>query len=749
MLDRPLRRRSYTAFGLLAVFGVTGAFLALGSHRAVAHEAPVVAAAPAVAAVRAAGPVLFGLPGRTISPGDLAKSHASFDTTANCEKCHPGGKGKTSTPASLCASADCHGPDIGKNQKEKTGLHGSPAFLSKDCGACHYDHAGLDFDMIDGLHPKAKIAGVTTKANAWGVAMNRADGSQKNFDHDLTGYKLIGGHKIDCDKCHKPAAKRPKSTRRTFLGTDQECLSCHDNYHKFKPGNAFEECLLCHTFFNWNKTFNLQGFDHDTTRFPLRLAHQKVQCAQCHPKGKPFGPLAFETCESCHTKDSPHEKAFTTKPCITCHSEASWKKEKVTTAEHKVFAKYDAVGAHAKLACAVCHKGLKMSPTTGADGDCLACHNNIHQDRWVKGKPCLKCHDQNRWVPLTVENKDHRTWSTFDLTGRHLQLECFRCHRDLIEIPQRKDCGYCHVDAHKGTRGKTCDSSNCHTTAGWDRSTFNHDDTRFPLTGKHTTVRCEQCHKVPGKWKHDTTCGSCHGSPHLGKLPNACDNCHKTAAWEDEVFNHNEQSDFKLAGKHGQVDCYHCHLDMGFKGTPQTCIECHWDYHRGAWGVGNDCSNCHNERRWAVERNTLIFQTLHNYGEVVLAGAHESLTCETCHTPQPRWLMNGFGGECNVCHADPHLGGRGHECHDCHSQTTWLPAIFNHITTGYPLIGSHRLVSCIECHKGNLYSGTPDDCIFCHADDLQQSPAGTHRLIRSIDCGTCHVPTRWDQHSSG
>ena len=102
--------------------------------------------------------------------------------------------------------------------------------------------------------------------------------------------------------------------------------------------------------------------------------------------------------------------------------------------------------------------------------------------------------------------------------------------------------------------------------------------------------------------------------------------------------------------------------------------------------------------------------------------------------------MNGMGGECNQCHADVHMGGRGQECHTCHTQRAWLPANFNHAQTGFPLSGTHRFVACIECHRGNVYTGTPDDCMFCHSDDAQM----IHGLCEPVaDCQRCHNTVRW------
>ena len=775
---------------LLAAFAAGGFCAALGLSSPVHAESPGPEPAAAgsderllaqlggdpAAPLAVLGPPILALPGRYKNPDgkDNAQPHAFFDTTDNCTKCHVSGGSANKVSNAKCTQPECHAADIGRNLKNRSGFHGRSKLVQNGtCGDCHDEHRGLGFDMINDKKDKVEtlIPGSRVDATPWAIAMGAAKNlgaGPKDWNHKLTGYELIGGHKIDCDQCHKPAEKRPKSSTRTFLGTDQECLKCHDNYHNFPKGDKFEDCLLCHTFFNWNRRFNLTGFDHDKTDFPLRGAHAKEVCTGCHPKGKPFAPVAHDTCETCHARDSVHGNTFTTRNCVYCHNEVSWRQEKVVTSDHEKFAKFDAKGAHARLPCVQCHKGLKTTPPKAAENEdnCTACHNNIHGPSWVENqaKGCLRCHTNARWAPVTVDNKDHKSFSDWSLFGpndkpedqpksKHLALECVRCHRDLAEVPPASECITCHVDWHATlasvadkpgekpvTRGTGC--SNCHGTAGWETPSFNHDNTDFPLTGKHRQVTCEQCHKgatKPEEFQIPTACNSCHGDPHLGQLPKECEQCHETVAWEEEKFDHNKDSDFKLVGKHLQVDCYKCHLDLGFRGTPVRCADCHLDYHKGAWGpIG--CDQCHNERRWGVERGTLVFQTLHNFGEVVLTGVHEQLECETCHAPNPRWLMSGMGGECNQCHPDVHMGGRGQECHTCHNQRGWLPAEFNHTFTGFPLTGTHRVVACVECHRGNIYTGTPDDCAFCHADDAQQ----IHGLCDTVmDCLRCHNTVRW------
>ena len=39
---------------------------------------------------------------------------------------------------------------------------------------------------------------------------------------------------------------------------------------------------------------------------------------------------------------------------------------------------------------------------------------------------------------------------------------------------------------------------------------------------------------------------------------------------------------------------------------------------------------------------------------------------------------------------------------------------FDHVTTGYLLIGQHEFVSCEACHVGGVFKGTPKRCAGCH-----------------------------------
>ena len=43
------------------------------------------------------------------------------------------------------------------------------------------------------------------------------------------------------------------------------------------------------------------------------------------------------------------------------------------------------------------------------------------------------------------------------------------------------------------------------------------------------------------------------------------------------------------------------------------------------------------------------------------------------------------------------------------------PSKFDHLTTGYELLGAHLNVPCESCHVGAIFKGTPRDCASCHS----------------------------------
>ncbi len=163
--------------------------------------------------------------------------------------------------------------------------------------------------------------------------------------------------------------------------------------------------------------------------------------------------------------------------------------------------------------------------------------------------------------------------TNFPLTGAHAGLECEACHVGGEFTGLETACVSCHLkdDAHAGRFGTQCEQ--CHVAEAWDRVTFDHSKTNFPLTGAHVDVACESCH-VGGRYAGTPTeCAACHPEPdvHKGQFGTACAECHTTKAWKPATF-----KDHTFPLDHGSrtvLACDVCHDKGTFK--TYTCYNCH------------------------------------------------------------------------------------------------------------------------------------------------------------------------------
>ena len=87
------------------------------------------------------------------------------------------------------------------------------------------------------------------------------------------------------------------------------------------------------------------------------------------------------------------------------------------------------------------------------------------------------------------------------------------------------------------------------------------------------------------------------------------------------------------------------------------------------------------------------------------------------------------------------LAGRAHAADAAPVQRT----AFDHLTTGFELVGQHRDLPCESCHVNAIFKGTPRDCAACHgvgtAVRATAKPV-THILTSNI-CSACHTPVGW------
>ncbi len=376
---------------------------------------------------------------------------------------------------------------------------------SADCYGCH-QAAFLSTTTIGGSVPNHVAAGFPTTAAQCASCHPITTWSAGIFNHATTGFPLTNSHAtVACNLCHVNG-NYSLNIAPTACGTS----GCHltDWQNTNAPPHsaagatfAAANCATCHTTVSWTTA----TFDHSTTGFALTGMHVSptpTPCAACHVSNN--YSLNSTACYGCHlaawqstttlggTVPNHIAAGFPT-DCSICHSTANWT---TSTFNHSATT-FPLTGAHATVACALCHVNGNYSGTLPTD--CYSCHTTDWQ-------------------------------STATLGG---------------SVPNHIASGY----------PTTCAS--CHTTASWLGATFNHNTTGFPLTGAHTTVACNLCHTSSNP--PPTDCYSCHTADWQstatlgGTVPNhvaasqvagtpfvtsACSTCHTTTNWLGATFTH-------------------------------------------------------------------------------------------------------------------------------------------------------------------------------------------------------------------
>ncbi len=454
-------------------------------------------------------------------------------------------------------------------------------------------------------------------------------------------------------------------------------------------------------------------------------------------------------------------------------------------------------GAHARQKCNDCHQPKNIAEKEkllskdkhrertylGLTTRCLSCHLDEH--RGQLGNACLTCHQMEDWKPAS--GFDHNK-TDFALTGKHRSVDCEKCHKTAQDNQFAVDksylkfsgfrfaqCSNCHQDAHQGRFGEDC--QRCHSTSGWKSvhlTQFDHDNTRFPLKGKHRSVKCESCH-LPGKPHRGLQfdqCKDCHTDHHLGQFTDrasggACNDCHNVYSFSPSSFtlDQHQQTDFPLTGSHLAIPCIACHEGTPSGGaiatstttpklnrfdfTSTRCQGCHQDRHRGtvdAYVQKDGCQHCHTVDSW----QQIEFD--HNQTDFALKGHHQNTACKSCHqplnkgTPQEMIPFKKLSTKCMECHKDIHQGQfetvlvqgsattKGTDCSRCHTVHNWQPVKFDHNRDSrFKLEGAHLEVACQRCHREIEKNGvrialfTPLDtsCNSCHGDRSGQSDANS------------------------
>jgi hypothetical protein len=580
------------------------------------------------------------------------------------------------------------------------------------------------------------------------------------FDHQRdTRYPLVGKHvSVKCESCHEKALYHlPRFS--------PACDRCHKNVH----GESLfgqKRCELCHS--NAIPPWKDVSFDHDRrTHFLLRGPHE-LPCAKCHTATARTKPLiGCAASPACHT--DVHNGRFNEKPlaCTSCHPAhpvTTWKDIRF---DHTQLTSFPLTGKHAVAKCGDCHRGTgptnfeRVIVVTPEGVSCKNCHRHVdaHKGDPRAGQKCTSCHKQGGVVPVagtvnSVSEAGHGAGKPFPLVGPH-SISCGKCHRGGGFKGLTLGCGgsTCHQDPHKDTLGKDC--LRCHAGVMWKAVVFDHQKTKYPLTGKHRDVSCEGCHvgvDQAAKWKPvPTGCGvtACHGNPqddvHQGTLGAECQRCHSDASWKELRFDHNKS--WPLDGKHQQTKCSTCHLSAPLykPPAPKDCAAagCHekQDVHKGDFGPR--CERCHNAIDWMQMHTGHADAVPEPFG-----GVHNRLPCVTCHSGGR--VQRGNATMCISCHQhdDIHHNSFGPRCSECHTQQSFSGARFSHDTVGCTLRGIHRVLPCVDCHKGGNYLGLSPTCVSCHRDDALRAPQNRIVHISTMECTGCHTVNSFKQQGA-
>ena len=566
---------------------------------------------------------------------------------------------------------------------------------------------------------------------------------------------------------------------------------------------------------------------------PLARAHGDLEgtlkCTKCHGGGRDAMP---GRCASCHKdiswlqeRDRGYHgnKDVKTQNCASCHPDHAgkdfdlikWPDGSPERFDHRR-AGWALQQSHADAKCEKCHAArFQASPSaglsarkspggwTGLESTCTSCHVDVH--RGALDSDCTKCHDAGKWT--ATPGFSHDT-TGYELTGKHKTVKCDKCHLASRLAPKsdaqghlipvykpvtHDNCTDCHADVHKGQFGETC--TKCHTTVGWkqiDRDRFDHDKTKYPLRGKHASVKCADCHQdfsTPALKKPAfQTRGGCHVDAHKGTATLAgkvvdCEKCHNVTAFSPSTFTVDQHRNTKyvLEGKHTAVKCALCHTkDTAPKAVAKwgvskviirpafaRCLDCHADDHGGQLAARpghGECADCHRVAGW---KPSTFDRPAHARLKLALDGRHADIECRACHgadrkelPPLPKlslgtatFLFKVSEVECTACHLDPHKGrfapggarpkaGGRPACHDTRAFRPSMADVAAHAKFGFALEGAHRATACVACH-----------------DELKPVPgARRSSLIRSgskygelrleskkKECADCHQTPHGDQ----
>jgi len=328
--------------------------------------------------------------------------------------------------------------------------------------------------------------------------------------------------------------------------------------------------------------------------------------------------------------------------------------------------------------------------------------------------------------------------------------------------------GGAHAQTSDGTHSPhgnlTVPCQNCHTANGWRPiravPEFDHNQTRYPLRGMHTSVACTQCHVKMVFSSVGQRCQDCHADIHKRQLGANCEQCHTVRGWQVSIQQIQQHTNrFPLTGGHAAVDCDACHkgaANSRFQTMSTACYSCHASDFQSTLTPNHSvakfsktCEECHTTDSWMNAKFD------HNSVGFPLTGGHSvpPRLCTDCHTNNS---YNLTSTDCITCHqkdfqatTNPnHVSlNFSPSCTQCHTIVAWSPATFDHSTVNFQLTGAHIVPprACSDCHTNNNYNLSTTACVSCHQTDYNnaKSPVDHVSAAFPTNCQQCHDTTQW------
>ena len=539
---------------------------------------------------------------------------------ANCEQCHTVRGWQVSI-----RQIEQH-----NNRFPLTGAH-----AVVDCDACHKGAATSNFQTMSTACSSCHVADFQAARSPNHVAANfpttcdSCHGTDNwlnaKFDHGSVGFPLTAGHAVpprQCADCH---------INNNYNLTSTACVNCHlkDYQAATNPNHvsaAFSQtCNLCHNTTSWSNA----SFNHSLTAFPLTGMHTVPprQCTDCHVNNN--YNLNSTACVTCHLKDyqgttNPnHATSNFPRACASCHNTTSWLN---ATFNHNSTG-FPLTGSHTvpPRQCSDCHINNNYTLNSTA---CYSCHQKDYAGATTPvphtGFPttCENCHDTVLWT----HGKFNHSATGFPLTGSHTvpPRQCTDCHINNNYALNSTLCYSCHQKDYTATNdpahaaaGFPTTCAVCHDTVAWTDSTFNHNNTSFPLTGSHVVPprKCADCHVNNNYTTLPTACIGCHQTDyntstnpgHAAQpqfFPTTCQNCHNTSAWSNATFNHAQYTPFPTSHGNANNVCATCHINSNNYAIFQ-CTGCHG---------GNNAANFRHENVPGYVYNSINCYQCHQSG---------------------------------------------------------------------------------------------------------------------------------------